>query len=125
MDFDRIIDALPSREEMAQRGQAARLSADDSVTPEVGHTYTVSPSFTCGDRSWLEHLWRVKAISGPNAMVEIVGAGWGREGGNLTRLFRMDERAWYLADHMESAIAGGGSDLCTTEPVPPQDGGCQ
>lgn len=101
MDFDRILDALPSREEMKRFGREARLLADDGVTPEVGRTYTVSPDFVHGDRSWIERLWRVKAISGPNVQVEIVGAGWDK-GTDLDRIVRADERAWYPADHMDS-----------------------
>jgi len=101
MDFDRILDAFPSREEMARHGQAARMSADDGVSPAAGHSYTVSPDFIHGDRSWIDKIWRVKSVSGPNAQIEIVGGGCGRDE-NLTRIVRMDERAWYLADHMDT-----------------------
>lgn len=100
MDLNDIMDSFPSREEMRRLGQEARMLADDGVRPEAGHSYTVSPDFVHGDRSWIDRIWRVKAISGPNVQVEIVGAGW-EAGSNLVRVFRADERAWYLADQMD------------------------
>jgi hypothetical protein len=98
-DFERVLASFPTREEMHRMGQAARLGADDGVTPEVGRYYTVSPDFVHGDRSWIERVWRVIALSGPNVQVEIIGAGWDK-GTDLKRIVRVDERAWYPADHI-------------------------
>lgn len=86
--FNDFIASLPSRDEMRQSGQAARMSADDGVTPEAGGVYTVSPCFKFGDRSWTEDLWRVVDVSGPNVVVQILRA-------KVVRVFRADERAWY------------------------------
>lgn len=93
-----------TQQEMKRRGQQARLSADDSAKPEIGKYYTVSPSFTHGDRSWTGDIWRPISFSGPNVLVEIrAPRRWGKV--EHLGLFVVDERAWYPADETAAAIA--------------------
>ena len=95
-DFDDAFSDLmkdwPSRDEMKRKGMESRLMSDDGVTPEAGKTYTVSPDFVFGDRSWIDCLWKVVAVSGPNVIVDI------EERNVKRRVFRIDERAWYLVE---------------------------
>ena len=86
-DFDKI------RAQVRKDGEAARMAADDGVSPEVGGTYTVSPDFITGDRSWTDCFWHIIARSGPNLLVQIHDSFTAPP----ARLFREDERAWYPA----------------------------
>lgn len=101
--FDNFFTNMPSRQEMQERGHAARMSADDGETPEIGKTYTVSPSFNMGDRSWIDCLWKVEGISGPNVAVRIIG---GHE--DVKRIVRADERAWYPAEDLSEFLKARG-----------------
>lgn len=85
-DFDK------TQTEMKQRGDAARMSADDGVKPESGKVYSVSPSFLTGDRSWVDCFWHVLELSGPNAFVRIEGRF-----DDVVRFEAIDDRAWYDA----------------------------
>lgn len=101
-EFDKALDKLfaeimsdwPSREEMQRKGTESRLMADDGVMPQAGKSYTVSPDFNRGDRSWIDCVWKVVAVSGPNVIVDIESAGVKQ------RVFRIDERAWYLVENV-------------------------
>lgn len=85
---------FPTREELKANGNQARMMADEGDAVEVGHVYTVSPSFTNGDRSWTECFWEVLTISGPNAFVRIHE----RHDRPNERFWQIQDRAWYLAD---------------------------
>ncbi len=97
-DFDRLIADMmgtwPSQDEMKRKGTESRLMADDGVVPQAGKTYTVSPDFQRGDRSWIDCLWKVVAVSGPNVIVDIESANVKQ------RVFRIDDRAWYLVENL-------------------------
>lgn len=90
--FSDLMKDWPTKEEMKRSGQEARMMADDGVVPEAGKTYTVSPDFVFGDRSWIDKLWKVVAVSGPNVIVDIIGTDVKQ------KVFRIDERAWYLVE---------------------------
>ena len=75
-------------------GDAERMLADDGVTPEAGHFYTVSKDFTRGDGSWTEDFWEVLNVTGPKAFVRIH-----RDHGDpIERFWPIADRAWYNAD---------------------------
>lgn len=89
MNFD-----FPTREEMKANGEQARMMSDEGDKVLAGHVYTVSPSFTNGDRSWIECFWEVLAVSGPNAFVRIHE----RHSDPSERFWQIQDRSWYLAD---------------------------
>lgn len=98
MDF--LDDMRAAQAEMKERGQKARLMADDSDKVEAGHFYTVSPNFSGGDRSWCDDFWEVISINGGNALVTIHT----RHGDNVTKFWPMEDRAWYLADDAHKLV---------------------
>ena len=100
-DFDKI------RADAKRDGEAARLMADEGVKPEAGKHYTVSKDFQCGDRSWCDCIWHVKAISGPNLFVDIIRpSNWPAV--YHTGIFNEIERAWYPADEIAAALTEQG-----------------
>jgi hypothetical protein len=82
------------QEQNKARGDAARMMSDDGDTPEPGHFYTVSKSFSSGDGSWTDVFWEVLSVNGPKAYVKI-HTGYTDP---VVRFWEIGDRAWYLAD---------------------------
>lgn len=94
-----MIDFNGIRERARAAGREARAKAEEGVKPEAGHVYTVSPSFDCGDRSWIDCFWEIVAETGPHVLVKI-HSPYHTQSDPLVRLFLKDDRAWYLADEV-------------------------
>ena len=90
-----------AQERMPENGIAARLSADDGVSPQAGHVYTVSRSFRNGDGSWVECFWEVLTVNGGNVFVRIHTPFE-----KIERFWEIADRAWYPADDAW-ALKGG------------------
>ena len=98
---DTFADLNATQQRMQENGIAARLSADDGVTPEAGHVYTVSRSFRNGDGSWVECFWEVLTVNGSNVFVRIH-----TKHEAIDRFWEIADRAWYPADDAW-ALKGG------------------
>lgn len=90
------------------RGDKVRMMADASDKVEAGNFYTVTPSFSNGDGSWVECFWEVLTVNGTRVFVRIHDR-FDREPNE--RFWDIEDRAWYLAnDAWEAKTTGGTSD---------------
>jgi hypothetical protein len=92
-NFPTMAEIEEFRERAKKNGQAVRMMHDEGDTPEAGHVYTVSASFSMGDRSWVSGFWEILTINGPKAFVRIH-----TEFDTIERFEEIENRAWYLAD---------------------------
>ena len=98
MDFSEIEEM---RRESMRHGEAARLTNDQGVHPEIGSCYTISPDFVCGDRSYTDSVWRV--IAANHGHVKVRHAG-GAKPYRETLILTISERHWYPADDFAEAV---------------------